>query len=267
MAIKAVLLTKTHVFFFCYWELLSLCKLLQKSGPKENAYLFLPPPLHLYKSRFQSLLQKLEIFGKSSSPSDTLLYSDKNFILIPTLGSVSPLWMLFLPKSLFLNFAQVSMNYKIRPIPTIANILSENFGYNKEFIWFEHGATTSGAVPGSNVDHGHIHVILEPNFTFKSFQKKVLSMDNRNWKSVPAETAYDNRNWQKDYLAFGNKNTAFWTNLNSPKISQFFRKAIAELVGRADEWNYRKFPHHEHAKETVSFIEQLKTHRKDKNTP
>ena len=102
----------------------------------------------------------------------------------------------------------------------IANILSENFGYDGNFIWFEHGATTSGIVPGSNVDHGHIHIILEPRFTFESFREKAMSMDKRNWKFVDAVNAYDNRNGQQDYLVFGDNNMAFWATYSKPLLKE-----------------------------------------------
>ena len=212
----------------------------------------------IIKSRFQSLYQQmLKSSDKSSqSPSDTLLYSDEDFVIIPTLGSVTPLYILFITKKLFHNFAQASTSYKHKTIPVIANILSENFSYDGNFIWFEHGATTSGTVPGNNVDHGHIHVILEPKFTFESFRKKALSMDYRNWQSVATVNAYDNRNGQQDYLVFGDRNIAFWAYLESPKIPQFFRRIVAELVGKSSEWNYREFPHHNIAAETVSFMKQ-----------
>ena len=105
------------------------------------------------KSRFQALYRMLKTSDKSSlSPSDTLLYTDEDFAIIPTLGSVTPLYILFITKKLFFNFAQASMSDNYKPIPVIADILSENFGYDGSFIWFEHGATTSGIVPGSNVD-------------------------------------------------------------------------------------------------------------------
>ena len=207
------------------------------------------------KSRFQALYRMLKTSDKSSlSPSDTLLYTDEDFVIIPTLGSVTPLYVLFITKKLFFNFAQASMSDKYKPIPVIANILSENFGYNGNFIWFEHGATTSGIVSGSNVDHGHIHIILKPRFTFESFREKAISMDNRTWRSVDAVNAYDNRNGEQDYLVFGNKDTAFWAYLETPKIPQFFRRVTAELVGRGAEWNYREFPHHKIAEKTVSFM-------------
>lgn len=224
------------------------------SLPKEEGC----PASFIQKTRFQSLYQMLRTSGNSlpKSPSDTLLYSDKDFVIIPTLGSVTPLYVLFISKPLFFNFAQASTSRKYKPIPVIANILLENFNYDGDFIWFEHGATTSGMVVGSNVDHGHIHVILKPRFKLKSFQKKALSMDDRNWESVTTAKAYDNRNGQQDYLAFGDKNTAFWAYLDTPKIPQFFRRVVAELVGRGSEWNYREFHHQEFAAETVSFMKK-----------
>lgn len=207
------------------------------------------------KSRFQSLYRMLKTSDKLSS-SDTLLYSDKDFVIIPTLGSVTPLYILFITKNLFYNFAQASSSYKHKTIPLIADILSENFNYSGNFIWFEHGATTSGIVPESKVDHGHIHVILDPKFTFDSFREKAMSMDKRAWEPVATVNAYDNRNGQQDYLSFGNKDRAFWAYLETPKIPQFFRRVVADLVGRSSEWNYREFPHHNIAATTVSFMQQ-----------
>ncbi len=207
-----------------------------------------------HRTHFQSLLARMESRERSLTPSDTLLYADRDFVVMPALGSITPLYVLFVPKKLFFNFAQVSMHYKHQPIPLIADILSKEFNYQKGFIWFEHGGTSSGSVFGSNVDHGHIHIILAPKFTFESFREKVQAMDKRTWKSAPARLVYDNHDYGQDYLAFGDENTAFWTNLETPKIPQFFRRVVAELVGRSSEWNYREFPHHAQAKETVHFI-------------
>ena len=205
-------------------------------------------------SRFQSLLQD-SCKASSSAPWDTVLYSDGNFIIAPTLGSLVPLWLLFIPKRPFLNFAQVATDYGCSPITTVTSILSRQFNYERNFVWFEHGAATTGSVTGScGVDHAHIHVILEPEFTFESLRLAVMSMSNHSWRTVTPETSYHNHNWRQEYLVFGDKKTAFWADLASPPVSQFFRKAISRIVGRSSEWNYRFFSHGCFAKETVRFM-------------
>lgn len=204
-------------------------------------------------SRFESLLRGS---GKASSstPWDTVLYSDGDFIMAPTLGSLVPLWLLFIPRRPFLNFAQVAMEYERNPIDMTTCILSRQFAYNRNFIWFEHGAATAASVTGCGVDHAHIHVILDPEFTCESLRLEVMSMANHAWRAIAPEISYENRNWQQEYLVFGDKKTAFWANVACPSGSQFFRRAISGIVGRRSEWNYRDFPHGEFAAKTVRFM-------------
>ncbi len=204
-------------------------------------------------SRFQSLLQG-SCETSSSAPWDTVLYSDCDFVIAPTLGSLVPRWLLFIPKRPFLNFAQVATEYEYRPITTISSILSRQFNYDRNFVWFEHGAATTGSVAGCGVDHAHIHVILEPEFTFESLRLVVMSMSNHSWRTVTPVASYDNHRWQQEYLVFGDKETAFWADLATPPRSQFFRRAISEIVGRRTEWDYRCFPHGYFAEETVRFV-------------
>ena len=204
-------------------------------------------------SRFESLLRGS---GKLSTnaPWNTILYSDGDFVIAPTLGSLVPLWLLLVPTRPFLNFVQVSKEYGRNPIGLLTKILSQRFDYHRNFVWFEHGAATTGSVTGCGVDQAHLHIILDPTFTFESFRLAVMSMANYSWECVAPEASYDNRNWRQEYLVFGNKEVAVRTNLANPPISQFFRRAISGVVGRDSEWDYRNFPNGEIAKETVCFI-------------
>ena len=209
-------------------------------------------------SRFQRLLKNIKNSERKLKLSDTILYEDQHFIITPGLGSITPLYILFISKHRLFNFAQVSKYYNQKPLTLISNILSKHFSYDENFIWFEHGEITSGAIFGSNIDHGHIHIILNPSFTLESFRLKAMSMDRQHWRFVTTETAYNNRNAQRSYLAFGDKNKAFWANLKKPRRPQFFRRVVAKLVGKTNEWNYRKHPHNEMITETISFMEQQK---------
>ena len=199
--------------------------------------------------------------------SDTILYEDQHFVIKPGLGAITAPYILFIPKRRLVNFGQVSLGggpyfkwsprHRLKPIRLISNILSKHFNYDGNFIWFEHGEMTSGKVPGSNIDHGHIHIILNPPFTFESFRSQAISMDRQHWKFVTTDTAYNNYNEGQPYLVFGDKNKAFWANLRKPKKPQFFRKVAAKLVGKTNEWNYRKHPHNEMILETIDFMEGL----------
>ena len=171
-------------------------------------------------SRFESLLLGS---GKaeSAAPWDTILYSDGDFVIAPTLGSLVPLWLLFIPTRPFLNFTQVSMDYGRSPLSILTQTLSQQFDYHRNFVWFEHGATNAGSATGCGVDHAHIHLILDPEFTFSSFRFAVMSMANYSWRATEPKACYENHGCQQEYLVFGDKETAFWSDLTTPPMSVF----------------------------------------------
>ena len=198
--------------------------------------------------RFRSLLsgncQMVEIW-------DTVVYEDANFLVVPTLGSIVPNWLLIIPKKTCTCFADL----ELMGFPKLRDSIyatADNLRLSAEqILWFEHGAKQTGSDTGCGVDYAHAHVIINPTFSFGSFKNSVFDALPIDWASYSVTNSLPVVSNFENYLVFGFKDEAFFTNDVSKAGSQFFRRVIARLVGLDEQWDYTQHPHIENVKLTL----------------
>ena len=188
---------------------------------------------------------------------NTFLYADKNFILASTKGLIVPGWLLLISKEYSLNLAQRGEF----PVARASEILSQEFGYGGDFIWFEHGMVVCNSQSGCGIDHAYLYLILNPPFTLEAFYQTTTPMTTHFWRKVSTEKIYSERDGGKEHLVFGNKHKAFVTHLSNTLITQFFRRVIVELPGRHLQWDYRKFPYANHVREIIKLMNELRKNK------
>ena len=206
-----------------------------------------------HHSRQESIYQNvIERFGQNYrvDDCDRILLETEHYYVTPTLGSIVPNWLLVWPRSYFLNcmdwrgsFLGISQLSK--------DVLWRLTGScETEHIWFEHGCGATGSDVGCGVNFAHLHILVEPGFDFNCFSRTVEMRSGYGWKSGEDLCQNDFGN-TSDYHLFGNSNHQKYV-CNSTRLgSQFFRRTIAEITGKDDDWNYRTHPFQENAARTV----------------
>ena len=170
---------------------------------------------------------------------DRPFFESRNFFAIPSLGALVEGWVLLVPRkhvvcsgalepSLLPEFAEVKER--------LSNLLRERYG---TISIFEHGPSVAGHDVGCTVDHAHLHFV-PLSFDLGEAAQHFLP-SGTTWK--PATHADCRRAYREgtDYLYLESP-------LKSPRIvesnelgSQVLRRAIAQRVGRAAEFDWRKF--------------------------
>jgi hypothetical protein len=104
---------------------------------------------------------------------------------------------------------------------------------------------------GCGADHAHLHLIVDPPFTFQEFGEAAETAANLDWRSERSNFVYASIGSRTSYLVAGSQgNAVFATNVETVG-SQFFRRVVAKLAGRPSEWNYKTHPFLENIEATV----------------
>ena len=183
----------------------------------------------------------------AKAPYDQVLLETDRFVVVPSKGSLFSNWLLLIPKKPLLNFVQYHAEFE-EPTSELEYV-ARKFG-RTEWIWFEHGPASSGSAVGCGVDYAHLHLLLDPPFRLEQMTAEVEAMSKTTWSRRGASEVYQALGNHSDYYAFGTKVEAY-TASGESLGSQFFRKAIAAVVGKPCEWNYRTHVGLEHALETL----------------
>ena len=208
--------------------------------------------------RFNKLLLNLP-FARPLLPSDTVVYRDDSVVVCPTLGSFLPYWYLILPTKQCLNFSDWSKQAADRSIPSeISKVVNKIGGNGKEFIWFEHGASSQGSVTGCGVDYAHIHVILDSTFSTDDILRTSNTLNVIDWHQATLDEIYHARHKNGEYLAFGNSSIGYLKNLTASVGSQYFRRILAILSNNRRDWDYRIHHHQDIAQMSVDRVARKK---------
>lgn len=201
-------------------------------------------------SRFARLLSPVG----PKAPWDTPVLETERYVVVPTLGSILPGWLLVIPRAHNLSFAQLSRASGENPIDVVRSV-TNRIGCDN-WIWFEHGAAEQNTSVGCGVDYAHLHVLLEPHFCVDEFESATAQLSGRSWEPGQAESVYRALAPNVPYHVFGNGEAAW--SLSGPDLgSQFFRRVVAAQVGRPSEWNYRDQSGIQNVLKTLSRFEHL----------
>ncbi|WP_336070817.1 hypothetical protein [Nitratireductor rhodophyticola] len=198
------------------------------------------------ENRFAQLLGG----SKSTNVWDVKLLQVGDCVVAPTKGSIVPRWLLVVPRQPFLNFSHYASRKKIKPLQLVS-ATAEAVSSKDDWLWFEHGPSSMNTEIGCGVDHAHIHLIYEPSFSFDDFSNEVFGLSGVRWENVSPHTTHEGIGSDESYYIFGNGVEVFRVKGRNFG-SQFFRKVVAKIAGRHDQWDYKVHPHVTNVRETLS---------------
>lgn len=203
--------------------------------------------------RFENLLSE----GKALRPIwDTVLYGDECLVVAPTLGAIIPFWHLVIPRRPALNLKQAFALDPSMTIGAMLDIFEQKFTA-RNLLWFEHGASSLGSQVGCGTDYAHLHVVINPPFSFTDFKNEVTRSTGE-WIGTKPESVYREIQPSKDYYVFGDRDIAFSYSGAQVQAPQFFRRAIADLTSNSESWDYRDHPFEENVRLTIDAWRSLK---------
>jgi len=182
---------------------------------------------------------------------DTVLRDTGAMVVTPTLGSIIPNWVLAIPKQSAANAALWAQDEGNDPLLAV-NDIARSFGRDpSDVIWFEHGATEPRSVVGCGVDQAHIHILLTPPFSFERLCEEAKAEVGLGW-SLDHGDAYATIDSSRSYFVVGHTDRFLLAQSVEAAGSQFFRKAIARIVDREADWDYRSHSHMQNVKTTIA---------------
>lgn len=180
-------------------------------------------------------------------------------LVVPTLGSILPYWLLIVPRQPVSNFAEWQSITGNEPTQVIKGVLSRLGVETDKAIWFEHGASQVGSLVGCGVDHAHLHVLIDTPISFAQLAQAARDFSDVAWSQLAATECYKSIKRDTSYLLAGFQESVILAQSVETVGSQFFRRIVAELVGQPHAWNYITHPHLENVTQTLVRFGHLPT--------
>lgn len=166
--------------------------------------------------------------------------NDHHFAMA-SVGALVLGWSLVFPKvhalNLLKNFTDPSF---WRFVGSAHAAVEKRFGRS---VIFEHGCQYNGSVTGCGTSHAHLHIVplsaglveasknYDPSLTWLSCKAK----------DIPRLVGGDEYLFVAD--SYDGENTPGAVTLLSEGRSQYFRRVIANMLGRSSEYDYKTHPH------------------------
>lgn len=188
---------------------------------------------------------------------DQVLLETRGCVVAPTLGSIVPNWLLIVPRRPVVNFREWQAVTSMNPAWLVGEILAKLRIEGERAIWFEHGPSAEGSPIGCGVDHAHLHLLVDAPFSFEQFLTFAMESARVDWRRSSVLEAYDSIPAGCSYLVGGGLNGAVIAEDVDTVGSQFFRRIVAQLVGKPHQWNYKTHAHLENVLRTVAAFNNL----------
>lgn len=203
------------------------------------------------KCRFCNILHKDYKYKTVDEP----FYENDDFFAIASIGSMIEGWSLIIPKEHTLSMKNFYTKNEFKNITEkIVPAMQKKYG---KLIAFEHGSNIEGSITACGTDHAHLHIVPCQNSLVND-----LLISNLKWEkcyaSEVAEKVID-----KEYLFYldvnGNKIDQMigYLHILDYPISQYFRKILAEKIGKSHEADYKSFPFLKNAEITKATLNEL----------
>lgn len=186
--------------------------------------------------------------------SDELPWHDKVLARVPDVGAVIaglgafvPGYVLVFPEehiksTLQIRFRKRFLEFVDRAVGRVTDI----FG---PATIFEHGTcVTPGTRRSACLDHAHLHV-LPGSYRLTIFMQ-------RRYANPMYYNGLNGNESPDGYLYLREPEGPAWY-APDPKVSQYFRRKIAEQLNRPDEWDYLMFPRLNNVRETIARFGEL----------
>jgi ATP adenylyltransferase len=183
--------------------------------------------------------------GSDGAQWNQPLAETKNFVVVPSLGSLVEGWLLIVPK-----IHHISMGALPTGLRQEADDLERRVSrlldleYRRPIVVFEHGPSAAKHGTGCGVDHAHLHLVPTGCDVLKYAQPFVPA--SASWRIAGPDSGWDLRTRAyksgQDYLYLKPHDDEALVAVCEDFGSQVFRRAISAYVGIEQEFNWRDYP-------------------------
>jgi len=168
-----------------------------------------------------------------------VLLESKNFIVIPSLGSLVEGWLLIIPKQFHINLSQLDQRHMEDLQDLIRRIESRVLPkFGEKYVLFEHGPQNFKSKTGCGVDYAHLHFVPFGHDLKKGLKSFLhLEYDWQELENISDLTNY--KNSKKDYLLLLDQNGKASITFQENILSQTFRRVIANYLGKPNEFDWK----------------------------
>ncbi len=180
-------------------------------------------------------------FRNPSPRANRILWEDDNFVLLPSIGSLTPGYLLLMPKRHIRSFADLPHDEIVSAL-TLAEqareIIAQAYG---PVIVAEHGPGAAGARSSACCDHAHWHFIPCNPYAVASRYEDVGGAP------IGLQTITDLGAWGgTSYLFLSPLKHVYWLWEQTDGFgSQFVRRVCARTMGIEDLYDWALFPFQE----------------------
>lgn len=179
-----------------------------------------------------------EEFTNPPRTPNRILWEGDNFTLLPTIGALTPGYMLLMPKHHVRSFSDLpsaELRAALRIAEQSRSVISSRFGAT---ILAEHGPGEQGTISAACCDHAHWHLIpCDPYQVAHAYEQaggapvKLGHIDELcRWKS-------------QAYIFLSPLRHTYWVWPHSEAFpSQFARRVCARILGLEDYYDWAVFP-------------------------
>jgi len=198
-------------------------------------------------SKFHWLFTKADLAARPRH--DQPICETANFVVLPSLGSIVPGWLLIVPKLPVSRMADIvpsSHGVLVELVELMTQAVEDRFG---SAYYFEHGGH-KGSLISCGVDQAHLHIVPLPfDLVERATQVEPCTWNKLGNSALPIDVVTDDEYW---FVSSGE--TSHYRVVTDPK-SQWFRKLIANEMGQPEAWNYKQYDFPEHIEETLSAMD------------
>lgn len=178
--------------------------------------------------------------GAARPSWDSPVFESRNFVAVPSLGSLVEGWLLLVPREHFLALGALPGRLVAEMEDMKAKISAHVRNEYGEICLFEHGPARVSRKVGCTVDHAHLHIV-PLTFDIADAARPFMPHDSV-WSTASWSDCREAHLAGQDYLYFEQPLGSGRISTHTDFGSQVFRKAIASQIGRPDDFNWREFP-------------------------
>lgn len=188
--------------------------------------------------------------GAARQSWDDPVFESRNFVALPSLGSLVEGWLLLVPKEHFISLGALPETLVAEMEDMKAKVSAHVRNEYGETCVFEHGPAFASRKVGCSVDHAHLHIVPLA-FDLAKAARPFMPHDSE-WHKATWIECRQAHQAKKDYLYFEQPLGYGSISTHTDFGSQVFRKAIASQIGRPDEFNWREHPELDTVAKTIN---------------
>lgn len=186
--------------------------------------------------------------------ADQVLFETENFFAISSIGGFIPGWVLICTKKHQLNLSMLYANKSfLEFVSEVQEAVSKQYG---TCVIFEHGAITEGSKTACGANHAHLHIVpfSQSIQTLAPLQHPSLDWNRCEINQVSLRSDGAEYFFCSDKF-IGLKTSGLICVLQQPQ-SQFFRRLLANAVGLAEFYDYKRYLFEEISGDTSKRLER-----------